>query len=200
MRRRRWAFSTRRRALAAAVTAAILLVGTAIGWLLDTQKPPLTGRAVAVDGDTLRFGRERARLVGLDAPELDQTCLDQNGGDWPCGEAARDFVRATIRAADLACVRQGTDRYGRALVRCSIGEGDLGQVIVAAGWAVAELEYKGPEAEARAAHRGIWVGRFVAPADWRKDEAGNRLLGVAVELVWLVDTRNRFALSRPLCR
>lgn len=173
MRRRRWPFSTRRRALAAAVTAAVLLVGTAIGWWLDTQKPPLTGRPVAVDGDTLRFGRDRARLVGLDAPELDQSCIDAGGRDWPCGERARDFLRTTLRAADIACVRQGSDRYGRALVRCSLGESDLGREIVAAGWAVAELEYGGAEAEARAAHRGIWAGRFVTPADWRREAAGN---------------------------
>ena len=34
---------------------------------------PITGPATITDGDTLRIGRERIRLFGIDAPEMSQT-------------------------------------------------------------------------------------------------------------------------------
>lgn len=48
----------------------------------------ISGRAEVLDGDTLTVGGIPVRLVGIDAPELRQTCKDQVGGEYPCGEAA----------------------------------------------------------------------------------------------------------------
>jgi len=57
------------------------------------------------------------------------------------------------------------------LARCRVGDTDLGDAIVSAGWAVADLEYALPLAEARINRRGIWSGEFVDPADWRRQKA-----------------------------
>ncbi|MGG2475553.1 thermonuclease family protein, partial [Rhizobium sp. BR5] len=46
------------------------------------------GRFFVIDGDTLSKGSERFRLLGIDAPELAQTCL-RGGESWPCGAEAR---------------------------------------------------------------------------------------------------------------
>ena len=56
------------------VPIALLLLGTvAFGFMqLQPSAAPLRGRAQAIDGDTLRLGYLRVRLLGLDAPELDQ--------------------------------------------------------------------------------------------------------------------------------
>jgi endonuclease YncB( thermonuclease family) len=43
----------------------------------------LTGPARVVDGDTIVTGAERIRLSGIDAPELDQVCLDAVAGRNP---------------------------------------------------------------------------------------------------------------------
>ena len=120
--------------------AAILLLGAAIE-ILRPHAEPVTGRAEIVDGDTLRFGALRVRLTGLDAPELDQTCTDRAGAEWACGSEAKTFVAGLIASEPVSCVRSGRDRYGRALATCSIDGRDLGSQIVAAGWAVAELDY-----------------------------------------------------------
>jgi len=146
---------------------AILLLGA----LIEALRPhavPVIGRPEVVDGDTLRFGALRVRLTGLDAPELDQTCVGAGGVEWSCGMAAKDFVAALVGSAPVTCTRSGRDRYGRALANCTADGGDLGSQIVNAGWAVADGRYLGEQVTARLAGRGIWAGNFVLPAKWRR--------------------------------
>lgn len=121
-----------------------------------------------MDGDTIRIGETRIRLVGLDAVELDQTCVDGSGAQWPCGREARSFLEALSKGAETTCAADGRDRYRRVLARCATRHADLGEQVVRAGWAVAELEYAVALAEARLNGRGIWAGRFDEPAEWRR--------------------------------
>ena len=46
-------------------------------------------KVAAIDGDTLRSPNAEVRIYGVDAPELDQTCTDQNGKEWTCGRDAQ---------------------------------------------------------------------------------------------------------------
>jgi endonuclease YncB( thermonuclease family) len=136
-------------------------------WQPDTS--PLGGHASAVDGDTLRLGSVRVRLVGLDAPELDQTCTRADGTEWSCGMEAKAFLAATLRRGEIDCVRHGRDVYGRTLAACSIGGDDIGAVIVGAGWAIDDGGYAGPATSARAQDLGIWSSSFDRPSVWRRD-------------------------------
>jgi endonuclease YncB( thermonuclease family) len=155
---------------AAGIGAALAVIGVvwALASLFAPPGEPLVGRAAVVDGDTLRLGATRIRLLGLDAPELDQTCTDASGSDWACGRQARAFVAGLLDQSPVTCLPAGHDRYRRVLAHCRIGDTDLGGAIVAAGWAVAEVEYAAASAAARAAGRGIWASRFESPADWRR--------------------------------
>ena len=71
----------------------------------------------------------------------------------------------------MTCVPTGQDRYRRVLARCSISGGDLGGLLVRAGWALAFVrysrEYEMDEALARAAEDGLWSMTFVPPWEWR---------------------------------
>ena len=49
----------------------------------------LTATARILDADTIVISSERIRLQGVDAPELDQICLDSMGEVWTCGIDAR---------------------------------------------------------------------------------------------------------------
>jgi endonuclease YncB( thermonuclease family) len=162
---------------AAGIAASLLAIG--VLWGLVTLFTPsgalLTGRATAVDGDTLRLAGSRVRLVGLDAPELDQSCT-RAGESWPCGTEARAFVAGLIDGRDTACTPAGRDRYRRILAHCRVGDRDLGEAIVAAGWAVPDLEYALAAAPARASGTGIWAGPFESPAQWRRDRGEGSLL------------------------
>ena len=42
-----------------------------------------------VDGDTIHIGRNKIRLVGIDTPEIRQTCRTHDGTEWHCGVFAR---------------------------------------------------------------------------------------------------------------
>jgi endonuclease YncB( thermonuclease family) len=127
----------------------------------------LTGRAYAVDGDTIRIGGTNIRLTGFDAVELDQLCT-RDGKDWPCGGEARDYMAGLLRNGDATCLSEGRDRYRRELARCDVRGRDLGDAMVRAGWAVADMQYALALAEARLERRGIWAGRFDDPAEWRR--------------------------------
>jgi Staphylococcal nuclease homologue len=63
------------------------------------------------------------------------------------------------------------DRYGRTVATCEVSSGDLGRLMVISGAASAYTRYSDryvpEEALARAAGRGIWGGRMVAPSAWR---------------------------------
>lgn len=144
-----------------AIAAVALLAG------LLSPAPELRGAARAVDGDTLRIGSTRVRLIGIDAVERDQTCR-RDGVDWSCGRDATDFLGSLIRGAETRCTRDGRDRYGRTLARCSLSGVDIGSSIVRAGWATAELEYAVDLADARLSRRGIWAGEFDDPEEWRR--------------------------------
>ena len=83
-----------------------------------------SGSCRAVDGDTLRCGRERIRLLGIDAPELPGHC--QRGRQCVPGDPVAS--RASLARAltgRLSIKRLGTDHYGRTLALVRGARGDL---------------------------------------------------------------------------
>ena len=145
----------RRRAIAnwrfpALVLGAAALVGIAVG-----VAPAITGNAATTliaryadtisgcrvtDGDTIRCGSERIRLLAIDAPELPGHC--RVGRECAPGDpvASTDSLRHAM-TGNLTIDRVGEDRYGRTLARVAGGVGDLscwqlerGQAIYKSAW------------------------------------------------------------------
>jgi len=130
----------------------------------------IAGRVRVIDGDTIVIGRTHIRLLGMDAPEADQTCTDADDRTWRCGQAATRVLVARIAGQRLACATAGLDRYRRTLATCALPDGtDIDAWMVQQGWALAYYSdvYRPQEAEARAAKRGIWAGTFIPPWVWR---------------------------------
>jgi endonuclease YncB( thermonuclease family) len=152
----------------AALIVVLFAVAAVVAALLEPLPPTLSGEARVSDGDTLRFGNDRVRLVGLDAPELDQTCTDEGGATWPCGRESSRRLREFIGDGAVTCETEGRDQYGRYLGRCAAHGNDLGAMLVAEGLAVASFpSYGSEEAQARREKRGIWAGEFSTPRQWR---------------------------------
>jgi endonuclease YncB( thermonuclease family) len=133
----------------------------------------LQGPLRVVDGDTFDVGGTRVRLHGVDAPENAQTCLDEDGDSWACGDWATDGARDLWEGRPATCEIIETDRYGRAVSRCAVGGLDIGATLVSRGMALAYVEYSrdyvSQQVEAEAARVGLWRGTFQAPWDWRRD-------------------------------
>jgi endonuclease YncB( thermonuclease family) len=138
---------------------------------IDTPSPTRRLTVTVTDGDSLRAGDERIRLIGVDAPELRQTCRDASGSEWDCGRAARTRMADLVARGTVACDARGQDRYGRTLAVCSSGDiADVGERLVRDGYAVdyGGGDYATAEREARSAGRGIWAGSFERPQEWRR--------------------------------
>ena len=125
------------------------------------------------DGDSLRSGKLRIRLFGIDAPEKKQQCTNADGAKWDCGTAAQKALTALVASApQLQCDLIDVDRYGRVVMRCFAGKTDLGAALVRAGLALAYRQYSpiysADEESAKIAKLGMWAGAFTAPWAWRR--------------------------------
>lgn len=126
------------------------------------------GLARVIDGDSLMISGTAVRLVGVDAPEGQQTCrLD--GRSWACGEAASRALRDKIAGRPVTCDSTGIDQYDRVLARCRVGGEDLNAWLVRNGWAVAFGAYSREQRKASSEKLGLWAGEFQRPQDWRED-------------------------------
>ncbi|MGV1015050.1 MAG: thermonuclease family protein [Methyloceanibacter sp.] len=131
-------------------------------------------RIVTPDGDTLQVGDTRYRLFGIDAPELHQTCEDEDGKSWACGRTAQERLKELAGRGPVTCTTRARDRFDRIVAVCRMdGELDLGEALVREGLAInlggrGKGPYEDAEREAQNAKRGIWRGRFERPSAWRQ--------------------------------
>lgn len=138
---------------------------------LEPAQQPVGGMARVSDGDSFRLGDTRIRLLGIDAPELRQTCQDQQQRSWPCGERARDSLASLLKQGEVDCRPEGTDQYGRLLAYCTVAGQDLGAAMVRDGMAISSDNYWREEQTARKTQAGIWQGGFETPKNWRQDRS-----------------------------
>lgn len=101
---------------------------------------PISGCRVT-DGDTIRCGDERVRLLGIDTPEMPGHC--RRGRNCVEGDphAAKRSLERLLQGQELTIQRIGTDRYQRTLAVVQAGGKDLschqltqGHAIYRADW------------------------------------------------------------------
>jgi endonuclease YncB( thermonuclease family) len=133
------------------------------------------------EADLVQIGNSRIRLAGIDAPSVDQLCLNTRGERWTCGVAARDELIKHVGGKSWSCHLGQVDRRGRALSRCEVDGEDIQKWLVRSGWALAftrfSHDYEADEKEAREAKAGMWQGAFIAPWDWRVRNKKTAILG-----------------------
>jgi endonuclease YncB( thermonuclease family) len=149
--------------------------------------PAGTSRAAGAtvkDGGTIELAGITYRLDGIDAPALDQMCIDENADAWACGVEARDRLTKLIGERQLRCDDLGADPAyrKRRLGVCTL-EGEvasLNQLLVRDGFALgleAPGKFKSEQSGAKEERRGLWKGCFVAPQDFRRRRKDTALLG-----------------------
>ena len=157
--------------------AYVLALGAAAPGFAQASSQPIYGVARAGDGDSLEINGQRVRLLGIDAPEFDQTCT-KGGAQWACGAEAADQLSRLVTGREVRCAPTGVDQYQRILARCTVNGTDVNSTMVERGYAIAFRKYSSDyvkaEARAKAAKRGMWAGTFEAPNSVRAANRSHR--------------------------
>jgi endonuclease YncB( thermonuclease family) len=157
------------------------------------QPPQTAGPAQVKDGDSILLAgpgnrQTEIRLYGIDAPELAQTCHGSQTsgearalppGEYNCGLRAYYYLRLLTEGLETRCRPIDRDRLDRTVAACETAGRDLAEEMLRAGFAVLYdryrhlapaliARYRAAEAEAKAARRGLWAGRFESPEAWRR--------------------------------
>jgi endonuclease YncB( thermonuclease family) len=162
---------------ARAFTLILVVLSASQGWAASP---------IVRDGGTLQLADVTYRLDGIDAPELDQICIDDHADAWACGVEARDQLSSLIGGREVRCedLGLGTTYKKRHIGICTV-EGEtasLNQLLVRQGFALnfepyARGRFKEEEAGAKDNRRGLWKGCFVAPQEFRWGRKDGALLG-----------------------
>jgi endonuclease YncB( thermonuclease family) len=138
------------------------------------------------DAGTVDLGTVTYRLDGIDAPALDQVCIDDHADGWTCGVEARDQLARLINGRDIRCEDLGADpTYAKWRLGICTAEGEatsLNQLLVRGGFAMSaagSTRFASDEKEAKDNSRGLWKGCFVAPQDFRTGRKDGALFGAA---------------------
>ena len=124
-----------------------------------------------VDGDTIKLGDVKIRFSGIDAPEINQTCVASEG-KVACGKISRDILITKVTNNKISCTDEGKDFYGRVLGECFVNGESLSRYLVREGFAVAYRKYSdkfiSDEEYAKSNRLGMWSMKFQYPWDYRK--------------------------------
>lgn len=163
-------------AVAAAILSALVAAASPMCPATDARGRPAWRVEIVNDGDTVTCraadgGEVRVRLLGIDAPELDQ----------PRGREARAALAAKLGGGVVRVAGDSRDRHGRLLGTLFVAgrdhdrERNLNQEMVADGWAWAftgfaeDDDLAAAESAARQARRGLWADpQPMPPSRWRE--------------------------------
>src|ERR1700730_5695666 len=166
--------------LSARALILVLAVSSASqGWAAST---------IVKDGSTIQLADVTYRLDGIDAPELDQMCIDEHADAWACGVEARDQLSNLIGNRQVRCedLGLGTTYNKRHIGICTV-EGEsasLNQLLVRQGFALnfepyARGRFREDEDGAKDNRRGLWKCMFVGRRELQRERKGGALFGDA---------------------
>ena len=125
-----------------------------------------------VDGDTIKLGDVKIRFSGIDAPEINQTCVASEG-IVACGKISRDILNTKVTNNKISCTDEGKDFYGRVLGECFVNGESLSSYLVRVGVAFAYRKFSDKyildEEYAKSNKLGMWSMKFEYPWDFRKN-------------------------------
>jgi endonuclease YncB( thermonuclease family) len=128
-------------------------------------------QAIIIDGDTIKIGEERIRFSGIDAPEINQTCISE-GVEVFCGQISKSLLVDKTSLEQVKCISEGKDQYNRTLAECFVNGESLSRYLVRQGYAFAYRKYSKKfikdEDYAKEKKMGMWNMKFLFPWDYRR--------------------------------
>ena len=125
-----------------------------------------------VDGDTIHLNGKKIRFIGIDTPELKQTCIKEGIKDY-CGVTAKQILIDKIGNNSVECISEGKDQYKRTLAECFVNNESLSSYLVRSGYGFAYRKYSKKfikdENYAKTNQLGMWSMKFEYPWNFRKN-------------------------------
>ena len=171
------------RSIRSALPLIVLLAATAL-----LANPVWAASPIVRDANTIQLGDVTYRLDGVDAPELDQVCIDDHADPWTCGVDSRQQLTKLIGGSQVHCIDLGADKShkNRHIGICSAdgATASLNQQMIRLGFALSfepalKLNFQEDAASAKEARAGLWKGCFVAPQEFRIGKKVGTLLGAS---------------------
>jgi endonuclease YncB( thermonuclease family) len=139
----------------------------------------IEGKAIVVDGDTIKINNEKIRFSGIDAPESyykgkEQFCF-KDEKKISCGKLSKIFLIEKIGNQKVKCeIEAKTDRYKRKLGECFVEDKSLSRILVKNGYAFdytrySKKKYSIEQEYAKKNNLGLWSMKFEFPWDFRKN-------------------------------
>ena len=139
----------------------------------------IEGKAIVVDGDTIKINSVKIRFSGIDAPESyykgkEQFCL-KSKEKISCGKLSKIFLLVKIGNQKVKCIIEAkTDRYKRKLGECFVNDKSLSRILVKNGYAFdyprySKKKYLEEQEYAKKNNLGLWDMKFEFPWDFRKN-------------------------------
>ena len=124
-----------------------------------------------IDGDTISLEGRKIRFSGIDAPEINQTCL-LNEKIIECGKNSKNLLINKISNNEVTCLLKGKDYYGRSLGECFVNGDSLSVYMVRNGYAFdykkySKNKYSDDEEFAKFNMLGMWSMEFEFPWDYK---------------------------------
>ena len=141
----------------------------------------ISGMTKVIDGDTIKIGKKKIRLFGIDAPEKKQKCRKPwlslsfitFNKDYLCGEISTLKLKDKINGEFVTCISTKKDRFKRFIAECFKNKTNLNRWMVRNGYAVVYKKYSkkylAAENLAKNEKLGLWTGSFKMPWEWRKE-------------------------------
>ena len=101
----------------------------------------ISGKAIIIDGDTIRINGEKIRFGGIDAPEREQICY-LNGKKFFCGKISAQKLKEIIGKNNVKCIKEkNRDRYRRIIAECFVNGNSISKNMVKNGHAFDYAKY-----------------------------------------------------------
>ena len=162
----------------------IIITIFSISFSYSNEKNITKGKAIVMDGDTIKINGERIRFSGIDAPESyfrgrKQTCIEDNKKVF-CGEISKEKLIEKIGNNSVNCkIEKNKDKYKRSVGECFRKEESLSVFMVRNGYAFdwpyySKGKFANDQEYARMNKLGFWNTKFEYPWIWKEKIRKNK--------------------------
>ena len=161
----------------------IIIILFSFSFSYSDEKNIARGKAIVMDGDTIKINGEKIRFGGIDAPESyfmgkKQTCIEDNKEIF-CGQISKDKLIEKIGNNSVNCKVENKDKYKRSVGECFIKEESLSVFMVRNGYAFdwpyySKGKFANHQEYAKINKLGFWNMKFEYPWEWKEKIRKNK--------------------------